>query len=347
MRRAWCTRSRPRCQARPQRASARMPRTRAGRSTSIDAGEFADPRYRANPVNRCYFCKHNLYGTIATRFEGTILSGTNTDDLGDFRPGLKAADEHRVRHPFVEAGLAKSDVRALARELRLDDLAELPAAPCLSSRVETGIAVEPVALRSDRDGRSAAQASARPRGDPLPHRRTRRPSRVRRAGPFRLSLAPPRGASRKHRGDHQRRWPRARRRGALSAGKRLSPRRAWLRTVSIPIGSAPRASASAKRCSATARTRRRSSTCSTLANERRHSLLLTRLTPEKLAALASDAREKLDFDPLSRTAILDHGLPSPAPAGYRHRLRRNIRHAGRHGGAAHARLSRHCRAAYR
>jgi pyridinium-3,5-biscarboxylic acid mononucleotide sulfurtransferase len=114
---------------------------------AIDAGEFADPRYRANPVNRCYFCKQNLYGTIATRFEGTILSGTNTDDLGDFRPGLKAADEHRVRHPFVEAGLAKSDVRAFARELRLDDLAELPAAPCLSSRVETGIAVEPVALR--------------------------------------------------------------------------------------------------------------------------------------------------------------------------------------------------------
>ena len=108
----------------------------------IDAGEFADPRYRANPVNRCYFCKHNLYGEIAQRFGGAILSGTNLDDLGDFRPGLKAAKEHGVRHPFVEAGLTKADVRALARKLGLDDLAELPAAPCLSSRVETEIAIE-------------------------------------------------------------------------------------------------------------------------------------------------------------------------------------------------------------
>jgi uncharacterized protein len=108
----------------------------------IDAGEFADPRYRANPVNRCYFCKHNLYGEIAQHFEGAILSGTNLDDLGDFRPGLKAATEYGVRHPFVEAGLTKAEVRELARTLGLDDLAELPAAPCLSSRVETKIAIE-------------------------------------------------------------------------------------------------------------------------------------------------------------------------------------------------------------
>ena len=114
--------------------------------TIIDAGEFADPDYRANPVNRCYFCKTNLYGAIAARFAGTILSGTNTDDLGDYRPGLKAAAEHNVRHPFVEAGLSKADVRALARSLGLDDLAELPAAPCLSSRVETGIGIDPADL---------------------------------------------------------------------------------------------------------------------------------------------------------------------------------------------------------
>jgi uncharacterized protein len=112
----------------------------------IDAGEFADPRYRANPANRCYFCKSNLYGEIAQRFAGLILSGTNTDDLGDYRPGLKAAAEHGVRHPFVEAALAKADVRALARMLGLDDLAELPAAPCLSSRIETGITIDPGTL---------------------------------------------------------------------------------------------------------------------------------------------------------------------------------------------------------
>jgi len=108
----------------------------------IDAGEFADPRYRANPVDRCYFCKSNLYSRIAGKFAGVILSGTNTDDLGDYRPGLKAAAEHGVRHPFVEAGMAKSDIRVFARALGLGDVAELPAAPCLASRIETGIGID-------------------------------------------------------------------------------------------------------------------------------------------------------------------------------------------------------------
>lgn len=108
----------------------------------MDAGEFGDARYMANPANRCYFCKSNLYGTMAARAEGTLVSGTNVDDLGDYRPGLVAAGENAVRHPYVEAGLRKSDVRAVARSLGLDDLAELPAAPCLSSRVETGIAID-------------------------------------------------------------------------------------------------------------------------------------------------------------------------------------------------------------
>jgi uncharacterized protein len=133
----------------PAEATARV-RAYAAREgwtlATIDAGEFADPDYRANPVNRCYFCKTNLYGEIARRFTGAILSGTNTDDLGDFRPGLKAAAEHDVRHPFVEAGLSKADVRALARSMSFDDLAELPAAPCLSSRVETGIGIDPADL---------------------------------------------------------------------------------------------------------------------------------------------------------------------------------------------------------
>ena len=108
----------------------------------MDAGEFGDARYLANPANRCYFCKTNLYGAMAARATGTLVSGTNVDDLGDFRPGLAAAGEHAVRHPYVEAGFRKDDVRALARSLDLDDLAELPAAPCLSSRVETGIAID-------------------------------------------------------------------------------------------------------------------------------------------------------------------------------------------------------------
>lgn len=107
----------------------------------IDAGEMTNPDYLANPVDRCFFCKQDLYGAIRAAWDGPIASGTNTDDLGDFRPGLIAARAHGVRHPFVEAGLAKARVRAIASELSLDDLAELPAAPCLSSRIETGIPV--------------------------------------------------------------------------------------------------------------------------------------------------------------------------------------------------------------
>ena len=75
-----------------------------------------------------------------------MVSGTNMDDLGDFRPGLSAAAEHGVRHPFVESEISKQGVRDIARLLALGDLAELPAAPCLSSRVETGIAIQPQML---------------------------------------------------------------------------------------------------------------------------------------------------------------------------------------------------------
>jgi uncharacterized protein len=111
-----------------------------------DAGEFADERYRANPVNRCYFCKANLYGLLAAIPGGVVLSGANRDDLTDYRPGLEAAAENAVRHPYIEAGFAKADVRALARALDLPDLAALPSSPCLSSRVETGLRIEPAAL---------------------------------------------------------------------------------------------------------------------------------------------------------------------------------------------------------
>jgi len=113
----------------------------------IDAGEFRDPDYLANPANRCFFCKTNLYAAIAARTSGVIVSGTNLDDLGDWRPGLEAARNYGVRHPFVEAGIDKATVRALARHFGLDDLAELPAAPCLSSRLETGMPVSAERLR--------------------------------------------------------------------------------------------------------------------------------------------------------------------------------------------------------
>lgn len=114
----------------------------------IDANEFADENYRSNPVNRCFFCKVNLYGTIARHIDRQILSGANLDDLGDYRPGLEAARDHHVRHPYVEAGFNKAAVRALARDLHLGALAELPASPCLSSRIETRIAIDPELLSS-------------------------------------------------------------------------------------------------------------------------------------------------------------------------------------------------------
>lgn len=133
----------------PAEATARVKdfaRSRGAALTLLNAGEFADEAYRANPVNRCYFCKSHLYDAIRAKFRVLIASGTNLDDLGDYRPGLIAARERGVRHPFVEAGLTKVRVREMARHLGLGSIAELPAAPCLSSRVETGLRIEAPAL---------------------------------------------------------------------------------------------------------------------------------------------------------------------------------------------------------
>lgn len=133
----------------PAEATARTRALAAARGWTLDvfdAGEFADPAYRANPANRCFFCKINLYAAIAERTERPIAAGTNRDDLADWRPGLEAARTHGVRHPLVEAGIDKQAVRALAAELGLGEIAELPASPCLSSRVETGIRIEPAVL---------------------------------------------------------------------------------------------------------------------------------------------------------------------------------------------------------
>jgi uncharacterized protein len=113
----------------------------------IDAEEFQDEAYLSNPYNRCFYCKSHLYQHIAQYLGGTILSGTNSDDLSDFRPGLQAAQSYSVEHPFVRCGLDKNAVRQLCRDLGYADLAELPASPCLSSRVETGQRIESAALR--------------------------------------------------------------------------------------------------------------------------------------------------------------------------------------------------------
>ena len=129
----------------PQEASARvqdMAAARGWRLELFDAGEFARAEYLANPVDRCFHCKTSLYGSIRARTAAQLVSGTNLDDLGEYRPGLRAADEHAVRHPFVEIGASKQAVRAMARVLGLGSVAELPAAPCLASRIETGIVID-------------------------------------------------------------------------------------------------------------------------------------------------------------------------------------------------------------
>ena len=117
----------------------------------ISTDEFDDGHYTANPTNRCYYCKTELYRKMARVIGGRsidwIVNGANVDDLSDWRPGLKAAAEHRVRAPAAEAGLTKAEVRALSRRLGLNETWDTPASPCLSSRVPYGQAVTPRKLR--------------------------------------------------------------------------------------------------------------------------------------------------------------------------------------------------------
>ncbi len=114
------------------------------RHVVVSTAEFADPNYLRNDGARCYFCKSELYGRIETLLPelgvSYICSGANLDDRGDYRPGLKAAAEHQVRHPLQEAGFTKADVRALARAWGLPTW-DKPASPCLSSRLAPGVAV--------------------------------------------------------------------------------------------------------------------------------------------------------------------------------------------------------------
>jgi uncharacterized protein len=124
----------------------RLARQRGWELVVLHSGEFEDPRYRANPIDRCFHCKTNLYAAMRRYSPRQILSGANLDDLREYRPGLEAAHQHGVRHPYIEAGIDKSGVRQIAHELGLPELAALPASPCLSSRVETGIRIEAATL---------------------------------------------------------------------------------------------------------------------------------------------------------------------------------------------------------
>lgn len=115
----------------------------------LESHETDDPRYRVNDPNRCYFCKTNVYDALIKHAgaEGFtwILDGTNADDLGDHRPGLRAAREHGVRSPLQECELGKDATRALAKQLGLSNW-DKPANACLSSRIPYGSEVTPEKL---------------------------------------------------------------------------------------------------------------------------------------------------------------------------------------------------------
>jgi len=109
-----------------------------------------DPRYAANPVNRCYFCKSVLWAVLCpmARDQGmtTVVDGTNADDLTGHRPGSRAAAEHGVQSPLALAGLTKAEIRELSRARGLATWSQ-PSAPCLASRIPYGTPVTPERLQ--------------------------------------------------------------------------------------------------------------------------------------------------------------------------------------------------------
>ncbi|MEO5818017.1 MAG: ATP-dependent sacrificial sulfur transferase LarE [Gemmatimonadaceae bacterium] len=115
----------------------------------LDTDELNDPRYAANPSNRCYFCKTELWTRLVPlakeRGFGTVVDGTNADDLSDYRPGAQAAREHGVESPLADLGFTKADIREQSRALGLPTWAQ-PSSPCLSSRIPYGTAVTPQRL---------------------------------------------------------------------------------------------------------------------------------------------------------------------------------------------------------
>jgi len=127
----------------------------------IDSNELEIPGYAANPINRCYLCKTNLFEVCEARATALgiseIVDGLNLDDLHDYRPGMKAAAERRVRHPLVEAELSKAEIRELSRSLGLRTW-DRPASPCLSSRFPYGTEITPEGLRQVAEGEKLLHA---------------------------------------------------------------------------------------------------------------------------------------------------------------------------------------------
>lgn len=127
----------------------------------IDTAELEDPRYVANPSNRCYYCKTELWTKLVpvarARGFATIADGTNADDLSDWRPGAQAAREHGVVSPLAELGFTKQDIREASRRLELPTWQQ-PSSPCLSSRLPYGIEVTPARLKQIEQAEAALRA---------------------------------------------------------------------------------------------------------------------------------------------------------------------------------------------
>jgi len=145
-------------------AAARALAQRLGvRHEVVTTDELADERFAANAPDRCYHCKAHLVDALAAAAERAgsvvLLDGANRDDLGDHRPGMRAASEGGVRHPLIEAGLGKADVRALARALELPNW-DKPANACLASRIPYGEPITPEKLQAV----AAAEAGLRTLG---------------------------------------------------------------------------------------------------------------------------------------------------------------------------------------
>lgn len=127
----------------------------------VDTHEMEDPRYAANPSNRCYFCKTELWSLLVpvARERGieTVIDGTNADDVTGHRPGAAAANEHGVESPLLIIGLTKPEIRALSQERGIPTWAQ-PSSPCLSSRIPYGIAVTATRLAAIERAEAALRA---------------------------------------------------------------------------------------------------------------------------------------------------------------------------------------------
>lgn len=127
----------------------------------IETDEVADADYAANPSNRCYFCKRELWDRLAdvaaARGLAVVLDGSNADDVRDHRPGSLAAQERAIRSPLLEVGLNKAEIRTLSHAFDLPTW-DQPAAPCLASRLPYGLPVTPARLRQVENAESALRA---------------------------------------------------------------------------------------------------------------------------------------------------------------------------------------------